>query len=286
MKRFILTLPILLCLICNDTLAAGKVALGYDLGAEVVSAYLWRGQYNGGLSFQPMATIGFDTENTSFRIGTWASIGASDWAFKSNLPIGEENPNTYFVPEVDLMLSYNFYGITIGANHYYYCDGSNFFSWKPTQTFLEDENSSQTEVFVGYSFDHSLGQAAYINWYTFVAGNDFLYNEETLELERAWSSYLEMGYDYSFDFGLTIGVQLGFSLWESEIYGNEDFALTNLSARIGQEWEFDLCSIELFAQGMLNTCDITKDNLFVKEAGDNKIGIQKLNGTIGLGIWF
>ena len=68
MKRFILTLPILLCLICNDTLAAGKVALGYDLGAEVVSAYLWRGQYNGGLSFQPMATIGFYTENTSFRI--------------------------------------------------------------------------------------------------------------------------------------------------------------------------------------------------------------------------
>lgn len=59
-----------------------SVEFAYDAGAEVVSAYLWRGQYNGGLSFQPDLEIGYDGEHTSLRVGAWASLGATDWNSK------------------------------------------------------------------------------------------------------------------------------------------------------------------------------------------------------------
>ena len=35
--------------------AKAEVEFAYDAGAEVVSSYIWRGQYNGGLSLQPEA---------------------------------------------------------------------------------------------------------------------------------------------------------------------------------------------------------------------------------------
>ena len=38
--------------------SVNAVDFAYEAGAEVVSAYIWRGQYNGGLSFQPTASVG------------------------------------------------------------------------------------------------------------------------------------------------------------------------------------------------------------------------------------
>ena len=40
--------------------AKAEVKFAYEAGADLVSAYLWRGQYNGGLSFQPDLEAGFD----------------------------------------------------------------------------------------------------------------------------------------------------------------------------------------------------------------------------------
>ena len=36
---------------CAILTAKAEVNFAYEAGAEVVSSYLWRGQYNGGLSF-------------------------------------------------------------------------------------------------------------------------------------------------------------------------------------------------------------------------------------------
>ena len=74
------------------------VEFAYEAGAEVVSAYLWRGLYNGGLSLQPDLEIGYDGEHSSLRVGVWGSVGASDWKFVKNLPtlLDGSNPNTGF----------------------------------------------------------------------------------------------------------------------------------------------------------------------------------------------
>ena len=122
---------------------AEDIEFAYDAGFEAVSCYIWRGQYNGGLSFQPEGLVGFDAKggDIQFRAGVWANIGASDWMFKKDgLVIPDAyNPNTQFMPEVDFIASVTAYGASLGYNAYYYCnDGSNHTS----------------ELWVGYNFSH------------------------------------------------------------------------------------------------------------------------------------
>ena len=73
--------------------AESKVEFAYEAGADVVSSYIWRGQYNGGLSFQPEGLVGFNAldEAIQFRAGVWANLGASDWQWKANKGDGRGN---------------------------------------------------------------------------------------------------------------------------------------------------------------------------------------------------
>lgn len=285
--------------------AKAEVSFAYDAGADIVSSYLWRGQYLGGLSFQPNLAVGYDGEKSSLRIGAWGNVGASDYMFKKGLAnyideAGDEiNPNTQFKPEVDIVGQFSALGLSVGFNHYYYCDGSNFFSWKNADLFDENgevKTTTTTEVWAGYNFGYFFGNkaGAYFNWYTTVAGGDFNYDEATDTYKRAYSSYMEVGYEMCFEnVGITLGAQVGMSPWKSEkTYGNEKFAVVNVSAKINKEWELDKVTIDLYAQGSINPNGLVTDKnnpdynlLLLKAAGDEK-SVQKLNGTIGLGFWF
>lgn len=283
MKKVLVSL--LALVVTTVAVAQESIEFAYEAGAELTSAYLWRGQYNGGLSFQPEALVGFDTEHTSFRIGAWASLGASDWKFRKAT---DDQAGTEFYPEVDIEASFTFYGLTLGATHYYYGDG-NFFNWKQD---LEEayDNSSQTEVQVGYNFGDLLDFPLYINWYTMVAGAD-IYEVETEDeedaLKRAYSSYIELGYDFSLPCDITLGVQVGMTPWKSFYTDYEGgFAVNNVSARIEKPWSIgDVCEISLFAQGSINTYKMTKDNVFISGVANEKL-YQRLNGCVGVGIWF
>ncbi len=273
--------------------AKAEVEFAYEAGADLVSAYLWRGQYNGGLSFQPEGLVGFDAKDGAieFRAGAWANIGASDWKFKKDgIAIPDVyDPNTRFMPEVDFIASVTAYGASLGYNAYYYCnDGSNHTS----------------ELWIGYNFSHFFGDkaGAYINWYTTIAGGGDLKAETDLKkiaqgkLEKqAFSTYIELGYDYTFDdYGLTLGAQVGLSPWESPIYGNDQFAVTNISLKLNKEWEFEHVTLDLYALGSLNPngmVTVKNDpsnpyNVYIDAAGDDKLYNQKLNGCIGVGVWF
>ena len=262
----------------------------YDAGFEAVSSYIWRGMYNGGLSFQPDLEIGFNAldEGIQFRFGTWATVGASDWKFRFNgdpypdLDGNMINPNTRFMPEIDVFGNLILFGAKIGFTHYYYFGGTPYFSG------LEESNGSQTEIQVGYNFNHFFGNhaGAYFNWYSVIAGSDAVYNDLG-EARRAWSSYLEVGYDYVFeDAGVTLGGVVGMSPWESPLYGNSKFAVVNVSLKLNKEWEFDKVTLDLFGQATVNPDGINRNNVFVNTAGDEKLYVQRLNGTIGLGVWF
>ena len=266
---------------------AKPVEFAYEAGAELVSAYLWRGQYNGGLSIQPTALVGFDANNVDiqFRAGVWSSFGLSDWKFQKGLSIDAEgnNPNTHFIPEIDFTASLRLWGATLGVTHYYYFGGEPFFSG------LED-GGSQTEVQLGYDLGNVLEDMNfYINWYTMVAGGDAWYDEND-KAHRAFSSYIEIGYDLELPLDMKLGLQLGMTPWKSMYTDYEGgFAVNNISARFGKTWSLgdDTCELELFALGSINTYDIRKNNLYIDAAGSNKLGAaQKLNGCIGLGVWF
>ncbi len=273
------------------------LSFAYDAGAEVVSAYIWRGQYNGGLSFQPTLDLGWDSEHTSFRFGAWGSVGASDWMFRQ-LDMSDENieaiygcnPNTYFVPELDIYGTVNLWGVTLGFTHYYYFGGSNFFSWDKVANWDEeklDNNTSTTEITTGYDFSTLDLCGLYFTWNTMVAGNDFAYTEDGDIDKRAFSSYLEIGYDYTWENpGITLGGAIGMVPWASDYYGTDKFAVTNLQLKLNKTWSFDVCELDLFAQGSINPTGINKENAYIKGSGDEKIGVQQLNGCIGLGVWF
>lgn len=267
------------------------VEFAYEAGAELVSAYLWRGQYNGGLSLQPDLEIGYDGDHTSLRFGVWGSVGASDWKFQKGLPETEDgNPNTYFVPEIDVVLNFNVAGLVLGLTHYYYFGGSPFLNWgkfDPADGSMA--GSSQTEVTVGYDFRNKCELPLSITWNTMVLGNDLVEVEKedgSTYYKRAFSTYIEAKYDQPLPFDMTLSLALGVSPWASDVYGNERFAVNNISARLEKAWEFDACELTLFGQGMLNTYDINRTNVFVWAAGDEKLYKPKLNGCIGLGLWF
>ena len=290
-------LLVALVALCMATQIHAGVEFAYEAGAEVVSAYLWRGQYNGGLSLQPNLSIGYEGEHTSLSIGAWGSIGASDWKFVSKLPKTDDyNPNTYFVPELDLSIMFSFYGVMLGATHYYYCDGGDFFNWGKFDADGTMAGGSQTEVTVGIDLRTLCEVPLSLTWNTMVAGNDL--KEEDGEIKRAYSTYIEAKYDQPLPLEMTLSFAIGISPWKSEIYNigswNEaldamdikNFALNNISIRLDKEWEVGPCTIDLFGQGMLNTCGLNSKSVFSWGAGDDKINMQKLNGAIGLGLWF
>lgn len=268
-------------LVIISIVAKAEVEFAYEAGAELVSAYLWRGQYNGGLSFQPDLEVGYDGEHTSLRAGAWASIGATDWKFQKG-PEQEEgyNPNTYFMPELDIMANFTFFGVELGMTHYQY--------------FLpEAKDNYQTEVSLGYNFEDELDIPLSITWNTIVGGDDFNETEDIDEegnpvLKRAFSSYLEIAYTHTFRHDIALGGAIGMSPWTSGFYGNEKFRVINLSLRLEKSWEWDMCSLSLFAQGSLNPYGVhqDKESVYIDAAGDDKLYCQTLNGAVGLGIWF
>ena len=284
MKKITLLMALLAMFVAPELQA---VEFAYEAGAELVSTYLWRGQYNGGLSFQPDLEVCYDGDLTSLRFGVWGNIGASDWAFKSGLPETEDgNPNTYFLPEIDVMLNFNVAGLIIGATHYYYFGGSPFFNWGKFDPVDGSAGTSQTEITLGYDFRNKCEFPMTISWNTMVAGDDLVEDEESGKLKRAFSTYIEAKYDQPLPFDMTLSLALGVSPWKSDVYGNDRFAVTNISARLEKSWEFDPCELILFGQGTLNTNDINKTNVLIWAAGDDKLYKQRLNGCIGLGVWF
>ena len=265
--------------------AQAEVKFAYEAGAEVVTAYLWRGQLNGGLSLQPDLEIGYDGEHTSLRVGTWMSIGASDWQFKTNDSI--KSNNTFFIPEVDLMANFGFYGATVGLTYY------QLFEWNAFDKKYRPYH--QLEVSAGYNFGDLLNFPLYVNWNTMVAGEDDNITveedengEEIESAKRAWSSYLEIGYDQSLPYDITLGAKVGMSPWKSDLYGNDRFAVVNVSVRLQKDWDFDACQLSLFAEGSINPYGVRQDkeSVFINKAGLEKVYCQTMNGTIGLGIWF
>jgi len=272
----------------------GKAKFKYEAGAEVVSSYIWRGLYNGGLSFQPSASVGFvsNSDKVKFNLGVWGSIGASDWKFRKGFAPLEDGTerNTYFVPEFDISAEMQIYGLVLGATHYYYFGGTSFFSSR------NEEGGSQTEVMVGLRFgDFCKASGLYFNWYTMVSGNDKYdkYKIRNHEMDtishRAWSTYIELGYEAEFEHDITLNICVGMTPWRS-LYTDYrgTIAVNNISLRFGKTWNVaDVVDIELFALGSMNTYGINKHNCFQWKAGEEKVGsYQRLNGTIGLGFWF
>ncbi len=258
MKRLSLSIIALLSLL-TPAQAWENPGFEWEVGADITSAYLYRGMNYGGTTIQPEASIGY----AGLALTAWANIGTEDNSFQA------------FAPELDIDISYSIVGLTLGVNHMYYFDGSRYFDFK-------GEGSTQTEVYAEYDFSEFFENVPLsIGWYTLVAGDDFDNDDN-----RAFSSYLELTYSASLPLGFYLTPTIGITPWKSVYTDYEgNFALNNLSLRAGWEYEVnDHFSLDLYAIGMLNTYQVNNSNAITPVS--ERYANQRLNGSIGIGIWF
>ena len=189
---------IVLCVLClqgfqtfaQDSIAV-KSNISFNLNADLVSRYLWRGLlFSPNVNIQPYAVVSCG----NFSASTWASYGISDK-----------------YAEVDFSLSYSIEPLTISVNDYYteYEDSlfyNKHFNWNKNSTPHSLEISLLYTV--SESFPLSLTAA------TFVYGND-----KKSDGKNAYSTYLEAAYPFTFSeysFNFFIGGTTGEGLYSDK----------------------------------------------------------------------
>jgi hypothetical protein len=252
----------------------------YEVGADVVTSYLWRGQNLGGLSIQPSVTLGW----RGLYVSGWANIGADNWKFE------ELNP------EIDITIGYDNYGFKLDLTHLYYFYGDKYFKG------LEDANNKFSESTMELHAGIDIGEwtnfvPLTLDWYTTVLGYDPVLDDngdlvlnKNGNAKRAYSTYIELGYDINLPLDIVLGLKVGFTPWKGmfseykEVWKNgQTVGLNNLQLRAEREFELNNIYLNVWGEAMFNCYGVTKDNI-IKTFGE--AASQKLNACIGLGVYF
>lgn len=239
-----------------------KIGLTYGADVNVVGNYIWRGLYVGGLSVQGSANVGYG----GLFVDVWCNAGATNWAFGG------------FNPEVDVSVGFSRWGFKLFVIHMCYFDGTGFFDFKNA---APGQAGNTTELRAGYKVSSKLPLS--ILWCTRFTSRDG-YIAEDGTLQRAWSSYLELGYDFALPYDMTLMARVGMTPWKSLYTGYEgDFALNNIALTLRKDWSLSAhCGLHLSADIMLNPWRITREN--IRWSASNPYD-QRLNANISCGIY-
>ena len=141
MKRMQLTGIALLLMTGIPVISMAQNKVEADIGADLVSGYIWRGQDLGNVSIQPSASVSYK----GFSLSGWGSVG-----------LDKEDTK-----EFDLTFGYSTGGFSVSVTDYWFDGGPEYFHYGAHNT------SHVFEAQVGYDF----GPLA-VNWYTNFAGAD------------------------------------------------------------------------------------------------------------------
>lgn len=171
----------------------GLKAQSLEVGADIVSSYVWRGTQFAGASVQP----GITYSNGGFSIGAWGSTGF-DGVFQ----------------EADLFAAYEFgFGLSLGITDYYF-PGTQYFDF--------------TKATGAHGFELNLGYG--IGDFSIAA--NYMLNEAGGAATAGGDMYFEAGYDFK-SFSLFVGAGDGwhapdgkFSLVNVGISTSKEIAIT------------------------------------------------------------
>ncbi|GHU69091.1 hypothetical protein FACS189413_07350 [Bacteroidia bacterium] len=220
MKKIVLAIAVLMSV-------AGVKAQEFSVGADVVSSYLWRGQYLGGTAIQP----GLSFSAAGFSIGAWSSV---DLINISN------------VKEFDLSIGYEIAGISVGITDYYIATqgDAGYFNYDG-----EAGSAHTLEATIGYTLPiESLPLS--LSWSTNFYGSDGLNNDG----KTAYSSYFEVAYPFSVK-DISLNAAVGITPWATSFYGNSTesgFNVINLALTASKEIKIADFTIPAFAQIVVN----------------------------------
>jgi len=212
-----------------------KVGLTYTVGAEVVSNYIWRGIQVAGLGVQPELFVGYG----GAYIDLWGSVNAYDWTFTEPHPI-TKSP---LFPEVDLSVGFARWGLDVKFIAMYYFTG-----W---------ENYTQ-EWRLKYRISDKI--PLHVLWCTRTFGRDSYYESDSQPQKRAYSSYLEVGYEWYLPYNMHLELNLGMTPWKSFYTCYQDnFAVVDIDTKLTRYWKIKehLC-LSAYAHLMVNPYDISR----------------------------
>ena len=219
MKNFRTTI-IAALLMMTGTAAVAQDTVETTVSADLVSRYIWRGMELAKAAVQP--TLGVAYKGVS--LSAWGSYGIM------------EGTDT---DELDLTLSYNTGGLTVGVTDYWFSGGDNRY-------FLYDAHKTAHvfEAFLGYDF----GKVS-ATWYTNFAGADGVNKDG----KRAYSSYVELAAPFTLgglDWTATVGAVPFASSYYEDATG---FAVTNVTLGATKDLKItDSFSLPVFARVTAN----------------------------------
>ena len=211
-------------MLCAIAMASPAVLMAQDkveaeVGADLVSGYIWRGQDLGNVSVQPALSIGYK----GFFLSAWGSVGF-------------EKSDT---KEFDLTLGYGIGGFSVSVTDYWFNGGAAYFHYGAHDT------NHTFEAQVGYDF----GVLA-LNWYTNFAGN-VGYKADG---DRAYASYISIEAPFRLG-GLDWSARIGATPWENDFYNGDKngFAVSEVGIKATKELKItDSWTLPVFAQAIWN----------------------------------
>lgn len=240
----------------------------WSASAAINSNYIWRGLYCGGLSLQADATVSY----AGIFANMWWNIGATDWTFQ------------HLNPEVDLSIGFSRWGLSVYYIHMYYFDHyadgtrSRFFDM---HNYVPGGGGTTGEWRIAYRISNKIPLSMLLATRTF--GRDG-YIDQQGNLRRAYSTYIELGYDFTWGKNWLLATRLGMTPAKSLYTAYQgNFAICHIGLNLRKTWSFSTSSklspnLTAFANLMLNPYQVNKNNLIlpIEQAGN-----QKLNLNIG-----
>ncbi len=207
--------------------------LKFNVSADLVSSYVWRGMYQTGASIQP--TLGLSIAGFSFTL--W---GSTD--FDGNI-----SSDGTASKEIDMTATYTLgnSGLTLSIADL----------WWPGQ------NSGKYFNFKSHETDHHFEAGlAYIlpvekfplslSWYTMFAGQDK--NVTVNKGHQNYSSYVELNYPFNVKM-VNLNVICGMVPYKAPQYNTNGFAVTNVSLKGSMDIKItNSFSVPIFAQAIWN----------------------------------
>ena len=226
----------------------------WSASALVTSNYIWRGLYVGGPSVQLDATVSY----AGFFANMWWNIGATDWTF------------TGLNPEVDVMIGFSRWGLNINYLHCFYFDkypdgtSSRFFDFR---NHPRGGGGTTGEWRISYRVSNKIPLSCLVAFRTF--GRDGYYVgsvDETadLELKRAYSTYIELGYDFDLGEDWILAARVGMTPAKSLYTGFKgNFAVMLTGVKLTKSWDLTCGTMSAFAHVMLQPWNVNKNNLIL-----------------------
>lgn len=190
-----------------------------EVGADIVSGYIWRGQDLGNVSVQPSVSLSYQ----GLSLTGWGSVGI------------DKNDTKEF----DLTLGYAVGGFSVSVTDYWFNGGAGYFHYGAPST------SHVFEAQVGYDWGFLAA-----NWYTNFAGNDGFNNNG----DRAYSSYFSLSAPFRLG-GLEWNAEVGATPWATSFYngGANGFEVSAVSLSVAKEIRLtDFYSLPVFAKAIWN----------------------------------